>query len=172
MPFRRGRSSLRPVNRVKHVIDVEGTLVEVGTQSLVPIGVSVQSYSAVFNPVEIPVGHTVNGFFLSIFIIGATGAQIGGSINWYIIKTRSGQAVVPEADSVGTSDIRNQVFHQEKGLAGSGDGTPMAFKGVIAVPKGMRRMREGDQFFIALKLNPAATSDADFCVRAIYNTYG
>ncbi len=127
--------------------------------------------TAVFKPGDIRVGGKVNGFFISLFVIGATGAPLNGSINWYIIKTHEGQtAITPQPGQTGVSKIRNQIFHEEKGLAGSGDGTPMAFKGVIAVPRGMRRMREGDQFSIVLN-SQDATNDATFCLKAIYKSF-
>ncbi len=171
MPFRRRSRLGTQVHSTKHVIDSDGTLLATGVQSAVPIGATVVQRSGTFNPGEIELGHTVNGMFVSVFVIGATGAPIGASVNWYIIKTRSGQVTLPQPDAVGTSEIRSQVFHQEKGLAGSGDGTAMAFKGVIVIPKAMRRAREGDQFFIVLSLNDAATGDANFCVRVIYKSF-
>jgi len=155
------------IHSIKHVIDSEGLVTE--SLSRNPIATAVVTRSTTFNPVEVEVGETINGFFITIFIIGDTGAPVDSAINWYIIKTRSGQTTVPNASQVGLSDLRNQVFHQEKGLAGSGDGTPMAFKGVIVVPKGMRRMREGDQFEIVINLT--TTESARFCLRAIYKSF-
>ncbi len=167
--FRR-RSSVAPINSIKHVIDTEGTLLSTGAASVNTICQAVANVSSTFNPIEVRVGAKVNGFFLSIFIIGATGAPIVGSVNWYIIKLHDGQSA-PQPGETGISKVRNQIFHEEKGLAGSGDGTPMAFKGVIAVPRGMRRMREGDQFQILLSLNAIASGDATFCLKAIYKDF-
>ncbi len=129
--------------------------------------------NAVFNPTEVVVGSKINGFFLSIFIIGSTGAPIVGAQDWYIGKSHSGQTgatLFPAPGSTGASAFRNQIIHEEKGLVGSGDGTAMAFKGVIVVPKGMRRMREGDEWFINLRNNDAGTS-SQFCVKAIYKSF-
>ncbi len=132
----------------------------------------VNARSTPTDPLECVVGETVNAFFVSVFVIGATGAALVGSVNWFISKIRAGQTVgdLPVPGEVGPSDIRNQVFHEEKGLAGSGDGTPMAFKGVIVVPKIYRRCRAGDEFHISLKSNDA-TVDATFCVKAIYKSF-
>ncbi len=170
MPFRRG-NALRPVNSIKHILDADGTLLNDGTSVFVPILDTKAALDAVFVPGDVRIGEKVNGIFLSIFIIGATGAPIGASVNWYIIKQHAQQVTFPDPDNTGVSALRNQIFHEEKGLAGSGDGTAMAFKGVIAIPRGMRRMREGDKLFIALQVNAAATGDANFCVKAIYKSY-
>ncbi len=169
MPFRRGRS-LNPINSIKHVIDTEGALSGVAN-SVNTIVNAVPNVGATFVPGDVRVGATVNGFFLSIFVIGATGAPLNGSINWYICKIGTGQLnSLPNPGNTGLSAIRNQIFHEEKGLAGSGDGTPMAFKGVVAVPRGMRRMREGDQFVIVIN-SQDGTNDATFCLKAIYKSY-
>ncbi len=166
------RRSLNPVNSLKHIIDAEGTLLATGAASTVPLVTGVPNIDpAVFDPSKARVGSVINAFFITVFVIGASGANIGGSINWYLWKQRSTQDPGPIPDAVGTSNLRNQVIHQEKGLAGSGDGTPMAFKGVIVVPRGMRRMREGDEWQIKLNLNAVAATDASFCVRAIFKSF-
>ncbi len=173
MPFRRRSSALQPVNSIKHIIDAEGTLLNDSTVVSVPICVAVPNVdTSVFKPGDVRVGAKVNGFFLSIFIIGSTGAGLGpGSINWYIAKVHSNQSGFPAPDNTGVSPLRNQIFHEEKGLAGSQDGTPMAFKGVVVIPKGMRRMREGDEFRILLNISAANTTDGNFCLKAIYKSY-
>ncbi len=168
MVFRR---SIHPVNSIKHVIDSEGAL-SGGVKSDTVVSVAVPNVDPVtFVPGNVRVGATVNGIFLSIFIIGATGAGNTGSINWYIGKRRTGQAgVFPNPGETGVSTVRNQIFHEEKGLAGSADGTPMAFKGVVAIPRSMRRMREGDAIIVSVR-GTDATTDYNFCVKAIYKSY-
>ncbi len=169
----RNRSRLGTiVQSFKHVIDAEYTLTA-GGKSVIPIGDVVNSRAAATNPLENIVGETVNGIFLSIFIIGSTGAPVNASQNWYIAKARSGQDITadfPNPGETGVSDVRNQIFHEEKGMVGSGDGTAMAFKGVVVIPKAMRRMREGDRFFVALR-SLDATVDSNGCLKAIYKSF-
>ncbi len=163
---------MRPtINSIKHIIDVDGELLATGAVSQLNVAVAVPNVDpTTFVPGDVRVGAHVNGLFLSVFIIGASGQEIGGSINWYIAKLHEGQSA-PDPNNTGVSKIRNQIFHQEKGLAGSGDGSPMAFKGVIVVPKSFRRMREGDKIVVALALNGVATSNATFCFKAIYKSF-
>ncbi len=166
MPYRR---SLSPINSVKHIIDTEGALSGAATSfNVLAIGVP-NVDAATFKPGDIRTGGKINGFFLSVFILGATGAGNTGSINWYLMKTRDGQSA-PQPGLTGTSTIRSQIVHEEKGLSGSIDGTPMAFKGVVVVPKGMRRMSENDQWILALRGTDAVT-DYNFCVKAIYKSF-
>ncbi len=168
----RFRRSLQPINSIKHVIDTEGILTMNGASSISDIVVAVPNVDpATFKPGDVRVGAHVNGVFLSVFIIGSSGASLDASINWYIIKTHDQQTSIPFPGNTGVAEIRNQIFHEEKGLSGSADGTPMAFKGVIAIPRGMRRMRQGDKISVAIAINASATVDARFCLKAIYKSY-
>ncbi len=174
VPFRRRSRLGGQIHSIKHIVDVSGALAGAG-QSVSDLATAVITRSATFNLVEVELSETVNGFFISLFVIGATGSGLSGPIDWYIAKARAGQTTggggtFPVPGNTGLSDVRNQIFHEEKGLSGSADGTPMAFKGVIVVPRGMRRMREGDKFFIALR-SADNVNDANFCVKAIYKSF-
>ncbi len=170
VPFRRRSSSIHPVNSVKHIVDAEGQLAA-ATASGIPIAVTVDALTTPFKPGDIRIGGKINGFYISVFMIGSGAGGQQGSLNWILYKEHAGQAAVaPTPSAAGTSEIRNQIIHQEKGLAGSEDGSPMIFKGVIAVPRGMRRMREGDSWFIRL-LNTDATNNVNFCVQSIYKSF-
>ncbi len=172
MVFRRRMSSARPIQRVKHVVDSEGTTSTVASITSLA-SIVVQRAVGAFVPTEVVLGNTVNALFITVFAIGSTGAPIDGSVNWYIAKRRAGQDSLtdfPEPGNTGISQVRNQIFHEEKGVPGSGDGTPMVFKGVIAIPKGMRRFREGDSLFIKIS-NTQAGGDSTFCIKAIYNEF-
>ncbi len=171
MPFRR-RSSLSPINSIKHIVDTSGGLTG-GATSVSVIAKTVPNVdSTTFVPGDIRLGGKVNAFFISVFVLGGTGSTLNGPIDWHLIKQYSGQggASIPTPGQTGTSDLRNQIIHEEKGLAGSGDGTPMAFKGVIVIPRGMRTMRTGEQWVIRI-VSADATSDAQFCVKAIYKSF-
>ncbi len=165
MPFRRRV----PLNSLKHVVDLEGGLTSTKSVSVIAQQTAVRS-SGAFNPVEVLTGERINAFFITVFIKGSSGTTVNGSQNWYIMKQHAGQAaVVPDPANTGQSNIRNQIFHEEKGLVGSGDGVPMIFKGVIVVPRGMRRIREGDVFQLVLLNN--GTDAAEFCIKAIYKSF-
>ncbi len=161
-----------PINSIKHIIDSEGVILQ-SANSINVIADAVPNVDpTTFQPGDVRVGATINGFFLSIFMIGTTGAPVDGSSNWYLLKKSEGQdAVIPSPLNTGISKIRNQIIHEEKGLSGSGDGTPMAFKGVVVVPRGMRRMREGDQWMVVLRNGGSASNDSTFCLKAIYKSY-
>ncbi len=170
MPFHRRAPSV--IQSFKHIVDSEGSL-SAAAVSTNGICFTVTTKNATLNPIEVTTGEKVNAIFISLFLIGATGAGNTGSLNWYIAKKHFGQNTVsdfPDPGQTGVSPLRNQIIHEEKGLAGSLDGTPMAFKGVIVIPRGMRRMREDDEFFIKIK-STDATTDSQFCLKAIYKSF-
>ncbi len=157
------------INSIKHVLDAGGGLTS--TSADVPLAVAVPNVdTTTFKPGDVRVGSHVNGMFIIVNIIGATGAPVSGPVDWYIAKFHEGQlGSAPTPGNTGVSKIRNQIFHEEKGVPGSGDGTPNVFKGVIAVPRSMRRMREGDSIRIFLKMS--TPDSGTFCVKAIFKSF-
>ncbi len=165
MPFRR---RMNPIQSYKHIIDAGGGLTS--TVSTVDVSQAVQARTGA-SPNECVIGETVNGLFVIVNILGATGQGVTGPVDWYIIKQRSNQAVgtLPDPGNTGNDIMRSQIFHEEKGVSGSADGTPHVFKGVIVVPPNMRRQREGDKFLIRLKMTDPDTGT--FCVKVIYKSF-
>ncbi len=170
MPFRRGSRLGNLIQSKKHVVDAGGGLTDATSTVILSTSVAQPDFST--TPTEVEIGSTVNGMFIIINIIGSTGAPLSGPVDWYISKFRSGQNIntsFPDPGNTGIASVRNQIFHEEKGVPGSGDGTPHVFKGVIAIPRGMRRQREGDQFFIKLKMSTGDTGT--FCLKSIYKEF-
>ncbi len=162
-------SSKRPINSVKHVIDVVGTTLG-GTTSDVPLVLG-QRGTDLASPTEVETGSTVSSIFLSLFFLGETGGA-SGLVDWFIYKNPNGNVSPPELPvpgNSGVSNMRNKIFHEEKGLAATQDGTPMVFKGVIKIPSRFRRIGDNDKF--ELRILTEIGFNAQFCVKAIYKSY-
>ncbi len=160
-----------PVISSKNVLDAAGnTLASTNTTQIIalqedPIGVSGAGVS---------LGSKVNGIFLSIFFYAdaVSGTDLP-LIDWYIMKDPgstfgsigfSGTGY-PTPGSVATYRNRKWIIHEEKGLTGAAsDGYPMVFKGVIALPRHMRRFGETD----ALVVNFRTELPGKHCIKAIY----
>ncbi len=179
MVFRRRGNALRPIDSVKHIVETSGIIAAgVNTVGLTIID-GVDTYSLA-DADGCPTGSKVNGFFLSIFII-SEGGEIANEVplaDWYLIKSPGAvyaatfnAANLPTPGTTGVHKNKRQIFHTEKGLTGGGDvslaGIPMVFKGVIAIPRHMRRIGEDDQFLFCIRTNFAAK----FCIQAIYKHY-
>ncbi len=149
----RFRSSLRPVNRIKHVVDIQQA-VPVGTNFL-NVVVNTVDGPTLGTTIEVETGSHVNGLFCSIEAI-ATESASGKTPNFYIYFYKNPGSNIsnfPDANAVGPNDNKRFIFHQEmvmiQGSAGD-DGVPRnVFKGVVVIPKIYRRMAPGDQIGIA-----------------------
>ncbi len=124
-------------------------------------------------------GATVNGLYLSIFIY-SEGGEVANEVplaDWYILKNPGGNFTtfsatgLPSPGATGSHDNKRFIFHTEKGLTGDGDaslsGVPMVFKGVIALPRGFRKMNANDTVIVAIRTNFASK----VCIQAIYKWY-
>ncbi len=158
---------MRPINSIKHIVDASGALSSTSSNNAIAVAVPNLDPDT-FSASEVRVGSTINAFFIIVNVIG--GATVTGSIDWYLIQQRTGQAAsIPTPGATGLSTMRNQIIHEEKGVPGTAAGTPHIFKGVIVVPRGIRRVREGDSWRILLKTTNPDTGI--FCVKVIYKSF-
>ncbi len=162
------RMSLRPIHRIKHVVDAEGGLVA-GTQSVISI-IDSDDAPVLANTVEVETGSTVNALYAHVEVSHTSGT---GRPNIYFIvfKSPGNNIVTPAANTIGSNDAKKFVIHQEmimmSGDAGNGLPRPL-FNGVIMIPKHMRRFGPDDRLFFAI-LSPNVA--ADFCLQVHYKEF-
>ncbi len=160
----------RPINSIKSVVDSSGVLVA-ATSSVNDVAVGVNQRAATTVPNEVLNGSTINAIYLSVYIIGESGAS-SGIVNWILFKNPANLMAggdLPIPGNTGVSANRRFIFHEEKGLYATQDGTPMVFKGWIKIPPRFRRMGDDDRWQVILRTQPGDT--AAFCVQAIYKSY-
>ncbi len=143
------RNALRPINRIKHVIDTQLGLV-LNTQSNQAL-IASKDAPILANTNEIQTGSTVNAIYLKVEAYATTA---GALANLYMIITKNpGQEiVVPQPNLVGASDAKRYVIHQEMVmLEQSVNGNPRTlFNGVVVLPRGYRRFGPNDLLQISL----------------------
>ncbi len=182
MVFRRRSQALRPINAVKNIAETSGILAATTNTVIKTIVSGVESSAVALSDDDaIAKGSKVNGIYLSLFFV-SEGGEVATEVpllDWYIIKDQgnnmatAGFAVngLPTPGATGVHENKRFIFHTEKGLTGGGDaslaGVPMVFKGVIAIPKGMRSFRINDTIHICARSN----FNTKFCVQAIYKWY-
>ncbi len=129
---------------------------------------------------EVTTGSRVNGIYMSFYAI-SEGGEIANEVplvDWYVIKDSGGSwgstfdaNNLPTPGATGSNINKRWIIHEEKGLTGGGDvslsGLPMIFKGVIAIPKHMRRIGVNDAFRIIMRANFATK----VCTKFIYKWY-
>ncbi len=166
----RFRNSLRPVNSRKHIVDVQGGLTA-GTQVSTDLIQTVDA-PVLANVTEVGTASTVNSIFLNVQV-SAVGTAALANVYMYVWKNPGSNiaiAQVPSPNSVGTSDMKKLVFHQEMIMTEKNTtAIPRTlFKGVLKLPKHFRRFGYNDELRIEL-LSPGV--DYEYCIQCIYKEY-
>jgi len=164
---RRSQNSIRPVHRIKHVIDVQGGLV-IGASTVVPLILSVDA-PVLANVTEVETGSKVNGIYLKVEVNGLTSAALA-NVYMAVFKNPGGNLANPSPNTVGANDNKKYVIHQEMVMLQQQDGSNprTLFNGVIVIPRGYRRMAINDVLNLVL-LSPGVT--ANFCVQCHYKEF-
>ncbi len=167
MVFRRRFNNLRPVNRIKHVVDQQGALV-IGASTDV-ILIDTVDAPTLANVAQVETGSTVNGIFL---IVEVNGTSSGALANVYMMvyKNPGSNLTFGNPNIVGSDDNKKYVIHQEmlmlQQVTNSNPRT--LFKGVIAIPRHYRRNGPDDTMRVRL-FSPGVT--VNFCVQCHYKEF-
>ncbi len=174
MVFRRNKFrralAVRPVFSRKVTHEDAGNLAG-GLQTILTIVNVVDDIAAVTANNMVPQGAKLpKNIYLSFMLYGDADPSSSTSVN--LQYRLAGQVVgtdVPNPGSVDQFAIGNkQVVHQWKALAGNKTaGYPMAFAGIVPVPKTMKYCPLGAVLELRI-ITPAA---GKFCAQAIYNYY-
>ncbi len=169
LPFRsRNRGmSLRPVNRIKHVVDIQGAAV-LGTQvNETIVGTTDTPTLAVSNSVE--TGSKINGIFLKLEVYGTTSGALS-NIYMIIFKNVGGNLGTPQANGVGSSDNKRYVIHQEMVMVQkvTPSNPRTLFAGVVAFPRGYRRNGPNDLWQVSVF---APGVNFDYCLQVHYKEF-
>ncbi len=166
--FSRGMA-LRPINRIKHVVDSQVGIVGGTPQDFVLVQSSDTPLLA--NVANCETGSKVNGFFLVIELTNTEDTQ-GVLPNAYLMvfKNPGGNLTFPNPNVVGSDDNKKYVFHQEMVmLQKQTNSNPRTlFKGVLTIPKHLRRNGPNDQI-TARVFAPAI--DMDACLQCHYKEF-
>ncbi len=168
MGFRnRSQNRLRPVNRIKHVVDVQAATTA-GTQFNQDIIKTVDA-PVLANTSEVQTGSTINGIFL-IVEINATSSAALSNAYLTVWKNPGGNIAVPTANFVGASDDKRYVIHQEMVMLQqvTNSNPRTLFKGVIAIPRGYRRFGPNDLLRLSV-LAPGV--NINICLQVHYKEF-
>ncbi len=160
--------ALRPVHRIKHVVDTEGGLT-IGTTSVnaVVIAKDAPTLSSV---AEVETASKVYGIYLKVEVSHTAGT---GRPNCYlaVMKNPGNNLTVVDPTAVGGDDNKRFVIHQEMVMMSgdAGNGLPrVLFNGVIKIPKGMSRFGPNDRLIVLLQ---SKTVTGDFCLQCHYKEF-
>ncbi len=169
MVFRRRSrgSQIRPVHRVKHVIDNQGATV-LGTPATFNLVESVDA-PVLANVEEVETGSTVNGIFLKVEANATSSAALANAY-MIVMKNPGGNLTFTNGNVVGSSDNKKYVIHQEmimfQQVTNSNPRT--LFAGVIVIPRGYRRMAINDLLQVQM-FSPGV--NINFCIQCHYKEF-
>ncbi len=126
------------------------------------------------NTEQVETGSTVNAIYLNVEAYATTSAALS-NIYMMVMKNPGGNITFPNANTVGSSDNKRYVIHQEMKMlqkeptADSLGGNPRTiFNGVIVIPKGYRRNAPDDRLQIQF-FSPGITTE--LCLQCHYKEF-
>ncbi len=166
----RSRMALRPINRIKHVVDSSATVTG-GVAGLFVLATSTDT-PTLADTTGVETGSKIHGFYISFEVASNQVTEAGAIPNFYfaLFKNPGGNLTVPVANAIGANDNKRYVIHQEmKMIENQVSGNPRTiFNGVIVVPKGMQRMGPNDEWRV-LTICPAI--DTAQCIQAHFKEF-
>ncbi len=164
--FNRG-NAMRPIQRIKHVIDAQGGVTLNNQQN---IDLIVSSDTPVLASEEQCItGSKVNGIYLRVEVYATSAAALA---NCYmtIFKNPGNKLTSPAPNNIGASDIKKYIIHQEMVmLEQKVNGNPRTlFNGVIKIPRGYIRNGPNDRLKCVLF---APGVNISFCLQCHYKEF-
>ncbi len=164
---RRG-NTIRPVNRIKHVIDSQGaTALGVNFDQVLANAVDAPVLA---NPPEVQTGSTINGIYLKVEVVNTGVTGVLANAYMLVIKNMAGTVTIPPANAVGSSDDKRFVIHQEMVMLQMVDNSNprVLFNGVIVIPRGYRRMAPNDRITVRI-FSPGV--ELNLCIQCHYKEF-
>ncbi len=164
---RRFNPSLRPVHRIKHVVDKQVAFTA-GTTNSTNLIIA-KDAPVLANVDEVETGSKVNGIYLHVEAYATSAAALA---NMYLTigKNPGGTFTLPAPNVVGSSDLKRYIIHQEmimfQKVANSNPRT--LFNGVIVIPRGYIRQGPNDLLQLQL-LAPGVNVEA--CIQCHYKEF-
>ncbi len=158
---------MRPVQSLKHIVDKQGGLL---VNTAIQEGlVTAKDAPVLAGPSEVQTGATVGSIFLNVQV-SATSTAALANVYMAVWKDPGGNIALVDPQTVGTSDDKRFVIHQEMIMTEKNTtAIPRTlFKGVIKIPRGYKRFGYNDILQLSLK-SPGVTMD--YCVQCIYKEF-
>ncbi len=170
MVFRRRRgNNLRPINRIKHVFDVQFAITVGSPNTQEPI--TATDTPVIANTDEVQTGSTIRGIYIKCEATKTgTAADTLANLYFTVTKNPGGNVTIANGNVIGASDNKRFTIHQEMiMLSGAQFGPPRTvFNGVVVIPRGYQRFAPDDRLQIQL-FSPGVT--ANVCIQCHYKEF-
>ncbi len=164
----RNQNRLRPVNRIKHVVDAQAALVA-GTLATEDLIRTADAEALLANVRDVNKGSTVNGIYLKLEVTATTSAALS-NVYMAVGKNPGANLTLPNPNVVGISDNKKYIIHQEMVMMQRQDlsNPRTVFNGVIVIPRGYRRFGPQDELQLLI-LAPGIT--IDYCLQCHFKEF-
>lgn len=169
--------SIRPVQSLKHVVDTATAAVPAGVVTSVILAES-EGNPTLAGVTQVNEGCTINAIYLRVETVHNSGTWVTiPRVYMIVVKSPGNEVIAPYPASVGDSDAKRFVIHQEMmmqtGVSADANSFPRTmFNGVIKIPRGYRRMGYNDRLIVNFALDVAeTTATVSTCVQCIYKEY-
>jgi len=163
-------SALRPIHRIKHIVDTSQTLATGVTGKVILIKGTDAPVLA--NTSEVETGSKVNGIFLNVQMAGDEFSANAIPQCYMAVYKNPSNLITTTLDPRNLGDDPNKklVIHQEMIMNQNAvDGVPRTlFKGVIVIPKGMRRFGINDELVLVFR---TTAIQIVICIQSIYKEF-
>ncbi len=165
--FRRPNMSIRPVHRIKHVVDLQDANT-LGT-NLSKLIVNTKDAPVLTSPDQVETGSKVNGIYLRVEAYATSSAALA-NVYMAVFKNTGGNLVNPTPSAVGIDDNKKFVIHQEMVMMQkqTNSNPRTLFNGVIVIPRGLRRFGPNDQLYVITR---APGISYEQCIQCIYKEF-
>jgi len=177
MPRFSGRrmSALRPVQSLKHIVDVTTTVIGVVVNNI-PL-IEAHDDPGLANTTRVQQGSTVHAIYLDVQLYSIA-AYTGIPRVYMTVQKNPGNNITNiNPSSTGDADEKKFVIHQEMRMVGEITGTTIPppqvmFKGVIVIPRGYKRQGYNDRLYLNLAHGAAeVTGQTQVCIQCIYKEF-
>ncbi len=168
--YRRMNMAVRPVHRIKHVVDSSAQLAA-ATALFIDI-IDTKDAPVIANTDECETGSKVNGIFLNVEVASNEAFDSGAIPNVYlgVLKNPMGDITTFNVTTAGDDDRKRYLIHQEMVMLNNtiGGNPRTLFKGVIVIPKGYRRNGPSDKLQVVIQ---STAINIVVCVQCIYKEF-
>ncbi len=167
----RYRMAMRPIHRIKHVVDSNAQLAS-GVQLDIELVKTVDA-PVLANTAQVETGAKVNGIYLRVEVGSNEVATVGAVPQCYLAvwKNPGDSIAIADISAVGADKDKRFVIHQEMMMienTGKGGNPRTLFNGVIAIPKGYRRFGPDDRLECSIR---SPSLDIVFCIQCHYKEF-
>ncbi len=159
---------LRPVQRIKHVVDAQGATA-LDTAEVVNLILASDTPDLGTNT-EVQTGATVHAIYLHVEVVNTGVAGVLANAYLSVQKNPGGNLSFPKPNVVGVNDNKRFVIHQEMLMLQMQDNSNprTLFNGVIKIPRGYKRFGPNDILNIII-FSPGV--ELNWCVQCHYKEF-